>query len=122
MTRSGWRSGTTSTATTITWECDYPHSDSTWPNAPEMAMKFLGGLPDDEVNKITHLNAMREFNYDPFALIPREQCTVGALRAQATDVDLTPRSHGRGKFQEDGIVTAVTLSERIAGRNQPASS
>ena len=39
---------------------------------------------------------------------------AGALRAQATDVDLTPRSHGRGKFQEEGIVTAVTLAERIA--------
>ncbi len=98
----------------ITWECDYPHSDSTWPDAPEIAWKFLQGLPDDEINKITHQNAMREFSFDPFQHIPKEDCTVGALRAQATDVDTTPVSHGTGKFQEEGIVTAITLSERIA--------
>ena len=97
----------------IHWECDYPHSDSTWPNAPEMAMKFLGDVPDGEIDKITHLNAMRNFSYDPFSHIPREQATVGALRAQATDVDTTPVSHGTGKFQDEGIVTAMTLAERM---------
>jgi len=97
----------------IHWECDYPHSDSTWPNAPEMAMKYFGDVSDEEINKITHLNAMRNFSYDPFAVIPREQATVGALRAQATDVDTTPVSHGTGKFQDEGIVTAMTLAERM---------
>jgi predicted TIM-barrel fold metal-dependent hydrolase len=71
----------------ICWECDYPHSDSTWPQAPEMAMKYLAGVPDDEVDKITHANAMRIFQFDPFSVRPREQCTVGALRAEAADVD-----------------------------------
>ncbi len=98
----------------IHWECDYPHSDSTWPQAPEMAMKYLQGLPEEEIDKITHLNAMRNFSFDAFSHIPREQCTVGALRAQATDVDTTPVSHGLGKFQKEGIVTAMTLAERIA--------
>jgi predicted TIM-barrel fold metal-dependent hydrolase len=69
----------------ITWECDYPHSDSTWPHSPEAVTKQLDGVPDDEVNKITHDNAMRIFRYDPFAHRPREQCTVGALRARAAD-------------------------------------
>ncbi|MEY2417798.1 MAG: hypothetical protein QOG90_478 [Actinomycetota bacterium] len=102
----------------IMWECDYPHSDSTWPNAPEMAMKYLDGLPDDEINKITHLNAMNHFKFDAFTHIPREQCTVGALRAQATDVDTTPKSYGTGAFKKDGgIVTAMTLAERIAARS-----
>ncbi|HMK99689.1 MAG TPA: amidohydrolase family protein [Acidimicrobiales bacterium] len=80
----------------VTWECDYPHSDSTWPNAPEIAMKYLAGVPDAEVDKITHRNAMRIFSYDPFAVRPREQCTVAALRAQAADVDvsLRPRKEG----------------------------
>jgi hypothetical protein len=100
----------------IHWECDYPHSDSTWPNAPEMAMKYLEGLPREEIDKITHLNAMRNFSYDPFAHIPREQCTVGALRAQATDVDTSLVAYGTGKFQDDGIVTTLTLAERIAQR------
>lgn len=101
----------------IHWECDYPHSDSTWPTSAEAAMKYLDGLPDEEINKITHLNAMRNFSYDPFAHIPREQATVGALRALATDVDTTPVSHGTGKFQDDGIVTAMTLAERMGKKN-----
>ena len=50
--------------------------------------------------------------------IPREQCTVGALRAQAKDVDTTPKSYGTGAFKKDGgIVTAMTLAERIAARS-----
>ena len=101
----------------IHWECDYPHSDCTWPHSPEMAMKWLGGLPEADINRITHLNAMRNFTYDPFAHIPREQATVGALRAQATDVDTALVSHGTGKFQDSGIVTTLTLSERIAQRS-----
>jgi hypothetical protein len=76
-------------------------------------MKYLDGLPDEDINRITHLNAMKNFSYDPFAHIPREECTVGALRAQATDVDTTPVSHGTGKFQDEGIVTAMTLAERM---------
>ena len=76
----------------ITWECDYPHSDTTWPNAPEVLMRSLSGVSDDEINKITHLNAMRHFNYDPFAHIPREQATVSALRADARDWDISLKS------------------------------
>ncbi|MHB8593277.1 MAG: amidohydrolase family protein, partial [Acidimicrobiales bacterium] len=75
----------------VCWECDYPHSDSTWPNAPEMAMKYLAGVPDAEVDKITHQNAMRIFRFDPFAHRSRQACTVGALRAEATDVDVSLR-------------------------------
>jgi len=103
----------------VCWECDYPHSDSTWPNAPEMAMKFLGGLPDEDIDRITHRNAMQVFSYDPFAHLARDECTVGALRSRATDVDTTPVSHGTGKFQEEGLVTAVTLAERIAAQAKP---
>ena len=33
---------------------------------------------------------MREFSYDPFPLLGRENCTVGALRAQATHVNIEP--------------------------------
>jgi predicted TIM-barrel fold metal-dependent hydrolase len=80
---------------TITWECDYPHSDTTWPTSPEYLMKSLDGVPDDEIDKMTHRNAARHFRFDPFASRPKEQCTVGALRAQATDVDITPKSFGK---------------------------
>ena len=79
----------------LTWECDYPHSDTTWPTAPEMLHKSMHGLSDVEVEKITHTNAMRLFRYDPFAHLPREECTVAALRAGAADVDITNRSIGK---------------------------
>jgi len=78
----------------ICWEADYPHSDSTWPTSPEFLMKSLDGVPDVDINKISHLNAMRHFRFDPFAVRPREECTVGALRRKAADegVDTSPLS------------------------------
>jgi predicted TIM-barrel fold metal-dependent hydrolase len=80
---------------TICWECDYPHSDTTWPQSPEYLWKSVEGLPDGEIDAITHLNAMRHFRYDPFATRTRDECTVGALRASAQDVDVEPRARGR---------------------------
>ncbi|MDV2477493.1 amidohydrolase [Rhodococcus zopfii] len=79
---------------TIAWECDYPHSDSTWPNSPEMLMTELtaSNCTDAEIDKITHENVARFFDWDPFKHIPREQATVGALRAKATDVDTSETS------------------------------
>ncbi len=76
----------------LCWECDYPHSDSTWPNSPDTLSLSLDQIGDDEINKMTHENAMRIFSYDPFAHRPREKSTVGALRAEAADVDVSPRS------------------------------
>jgi predicted TIM-barrel fold metal-dependent hydrolase len=71
----------------VCWESDYPHSDSSWPNGPEVLETLLDGLDDAVVDKITHDNAMRHFQFDPYATRPREQCTVAALRSEATDVD-----------------------------------
>ena len=59
-------------------------------------MKYLDGVPDDEINKMTHLNAMKHFQFDPFSVRPREKCTVGALRAEAADVDTALVSQKRG--------------------------
>ncbi|MCF6389455.1 amidohydrolase [Mycobacterium sp. MBM] len=81
----------------ICWEMDYPHSDSMWPGAPEElhAVFDTYDVPDDEINKITHENAMRLYHFEPFAHIPREQATVGALRKQAEghDVSIQALSH-----------------------------
>jgi predicted TIM-barrel fold metal-dependent hydrolase len=79
----------------ITWECDFPHSDTTWPHSPEALAKALAGVPDDEVAKISHRNAMRHFRYDPFALRSEEGCTVGALRASAAGWNVGIRSMAR---------------------------
>jgi predicted TIM-barrel fold metal-dependent hydrolase len=86
----------------ITVEIDYPHSDTTWPRAPERLMDEFEGsdLTDGEIDKITHLNAMEHFSYDPFAHRPRERCTVRALRAEAIGVDTSVRSTARHPREE----------------------
>src|SRR5207248_9999387 len=71
----------------VCWESDYPHSDSSWPRAPEVLERLFEPLTVEQVNKITHENAMRHYQFDPYAVRPREKCTVGALRAEAADVD-----------------------------------
>jgi len=73
----------------LTWECDYPHSDTTWPKSPEVLYPDFEGCTDEEINKISHLNAMRVYQFDPFKHMKREDCTVGALRAAAAHVDLS---------------------------------
>ncbi len=81
----------------ITWECDYPHSDSTWPFSPERLMPQFEGLSDAEINKVTHENAMTLFSYDPFGTLPKSQATVGALRTRVPDWDVSikPTAHLR---------------------------
>ena len=76
----------------IGYECDYPHSDCTWPNGPEELWPNFTGLSDTVIDKLTHLNAMKFFNFDPIAILGRENCTVAALRAKATHIDTAPRS------------------------------
>ena len=77
----------------IAWECDYPHSDCFWPDAPEQVLAELdaAGADDSDINKITWQNSCRFFGWDPFARTPREQANVAALRAKATDVDVSIR-------------------------------
>ncbi|MBH0777976.1 amidohydrolase family protein [Nocardia bovistercoris] len=81
----------------ISWEMDYPHSDSMWPDAPEVLHDLLTreNVPDDEIDKITHLNSMRWYSFDPFQHVPKEKATVGALRAASAghDVSIKARSH-----------------------------
>ena len=81
----------------ICMETDYPHSDAIWPNAPERMMEGFAptDLTDDEINQITHLNAMRFFRFDPFSIRPREKCTVAALRAEAEGHDVSIVAKGR---------------------------
>jgi hypothetical protein len=94
----------------IAWECDYPHTDTTWPESPEFAWKELqgAGVTDEtEINKITWGNATRFFSLDPFAHTPREQATVGALRAQAADVDTTRMSKAEWRARNEAAGIGV---------------
>ncbi len=47
----------------ILWESDYPHSETTWPSSQTEAARVLGHLKPDEIDKITHQNAERIFNF-----------------------------------------------------------
>jgi predicted TIM-barrel fold metal-dependent hydrolase len=47
----------------ITFESDYPHSDSNWPNSRKMLEDHLLDVPDDVARKIAEDNARKLFNY-----------------------------------------------------------
>jgi len=100
---------------TITWECDYPHSDTTWPRSPEILARSLEGVPDSEVHQMTFENALRHFRFDPFKHRPRERCTAAALRAESPDVNLETRSQGGKPPSEGGRpVTTLDVTRQLA--------
>jgi predicted TIM-barrel fold metal-dependent hydrolase len=80
----------------VAYECDYPHSDTLWPEVPEYLWPTVKHLSDELIDKVTHENAMKFFNFDPFKHHEREDLTVGALRAKAkaAGVDTSPKSSG----------------------------
>jgi predicted TIM-barrel fold metal-dependent hydrolase len=86
----------------IAWECDYPHSDSSWPEAPEELERVIAGVPDEDVHKMTWENACRWYSFDPFVTRTRAEATVGALRAEAAGHDVSVRSYDKGRFERSG--------------------
>ncbi|MCB1283292.1 MAG: amidohydrolase [Microthrixaceae bacterium] len=48
----------------VTFETDYPHTDTTWPNTLEVATKMMGHLPEDVQYKILRGNAIRMLHLD----------------------------------------------------------
>lgn len=96
----------------IAWECDYPHSDSSWPTAPEELAEVTAGVSDDDINQIGYQNAMRWYSFDPFAHRAKEQCTVGALRAEAGDHDVEIRPFDKGRFTKKLGVEIAELQRR----------
>jgi predicted TIM-barrel fold metal-dependent hydrolase len=48
----------------VTFETDYPHTDSTWPHTKELATKMVEGLSDEVVYKIMRGNAIRMLSLD----------------------------------------------------------
>ncbi|HEX4819936.1 MAG TPA: amidohydrolase family protein [Acidimicrobiales bacterium] len=48
----------------ITFETDYPHTDSTWPDTQKVAAELMHGVPDDAVYKIMRGNAIRMLSLD----------------------------------------------------------
>jgi len=87
----------------IAWECDYPHSDSTWPVSPELLMGEIegAGLSDEVIEKVTWENACRFFRFDPFTHRTKDEATVRALRAlnPGLDVSITSRKEYKARYE-----------------------
>ncbi|MCB0953542.1 MAG: amidohydrolase family protein, partial [Microthrixaceae bacterium] len=48
----------------ITFETDYPHTDSTWPNTKEVAEKMMADLSPEVIYKIVRGNAIEMLSLD----------------------------------------------------------
>jgi predicted TIM-barrel fold metal-dependent hydrolase len=48
----------------VTFETDYPHTDSTWPDTLQVAEEMMAGLPQATVEKICRGNAIKLFQLD----------------------------------------------------------
>ena len=48
----------------VTFETDYPHTDSTWPHTKKVAEELMAGLPQDVVDKVMRTNAARMLHLD----------------------------------------------------------
>ena len=100
----------------IAWECDYPHTDTTWPESPEFAWKEFqdAGCTDDEIHKITWENACRFFDWDPFTrrrprTPPSVRCAPG--RPTSTPPACPRRSGGaRNELAGIGVLSSGVLS------------
>jgi len=99
----------------VAYEVDYPHSDALWPDAAEHLWEQVKRLPDAQIEKVSHQNAIRWFRHDQlFANYKREEINVGALhaRAKARGVDTAPKSSGGSKpLTENRPVTSGDIMQ-----------
>jgi len=109
----------------VAYECDYPHSDTVWPEVPENLWPSVEGLTPEQIDKVTHKNAMRFFRFDPFEHFSREELTVGALRAKAEEkgVDVATRSNLGSRPVEDDSrpVTSGDMMKMFAAHAEKES-
>ena len=98
---------------TICWEMDYPHSDSSWPDAPEQLAVELVGCTPAEVEAISWGNAARAFGYKGVERLGRANCTVAALRAKTVGLDLSTPKVDAGRIPKPGT-HAITYGEMKA--------
>jgi predicted TIM-barrel fold metal-dependent hydrolase len=110
----------------IAYECDYPHSDCLWPEVPERLWSTVKHLSPAQIDKVTHVNAMRFFNFNLFKHHCREDLTVGALRAKAaaSKVDISVKSSGGAAplkaSEEPRPVTSGDIAEMFKRHSQAA--
>ncbi|MET0985391.1 MAG: amidohydrolase family protein [Steroidobacteraceae bacterium] len=102
----------------ITYECDYPHADITWPGSPEQLWEDFAKAKcsPKEIDMITYQNAIKALRFDPVGKMGgKEKATVGALRAQAKHVDLSPLKNVGGvpPVTENKVVTAADVMKQL---------
>ena len=88
-----------------------PHSDSSWPTAPEELAEVAADVPDDDLAKMSFENACRWYSFDPFAHRPRERCTVAALRAEVAGHDVAVRSFDHGRVEREPGISVGELAK-----------
>ena len=98
----------------LCWESDFPHSDGTGPTPPRsLAEACSPPLSDEHIAKITHENAMRHYQFDPFAHRPKEQCTASAAGRVARRRHRDPRRSAGQRARRAGLArTTRQLSRR----------
>jgi hypothetical protein len=105
-------------------ECYYQHAEATCPPSPELFWEDLqsvpGGVPDADIDAITHGNALRAYAFDPFKHRARGKCTVGALRAEAKHVDLgyLPTAGIPPKREGEGVVSLGDVMKQLGAAYQ----
>jgi hypothetical protein len=110
----------------VAYECDYPHSDTLWPEAPEHLWTSVKHLTETQIDKVTYKNALRFFNFDLFKHQKREELTVGALRAKAAaaNVDTSTKSSGGAAPLKPGeqlrVVTSGDLNRMFTSHDKAA--
>ena len=76
----------------VMWECDYPHSDSTWPFAPETLSESLVGVSDHDIERMTHLQRHEALQLRPVHRSRRPGELHGRRAAGQGQRDTTSRS------------------------------
>jgi hypothetical protein len=105
----------------IGWESDYPHSDGVWPNGPEILAHSLEGVSLEEVRKVTHENAARLYQFDPFIRRSPDACTVKALRAEVADWDTSTEWCFKHRTSVAPAATAYAQSVADRGGGVPVA-
>ena len=75
-----------------------------------MAAKY--SVPDDDLARITHENAMRWYRFDPFVHRDRADATVGALRAEVAGHDVSIRAMDQGRHAGKPAIDLGELASR----------
>ena len=99
----------------ICWEQDYPHSDSSWPNAPEefaARRRALRGARRRTRTRSPTRTRCAGTASTRSRTGRSEQCTVGALRAEVAGHDVSIRSMEKGRHAHAAKVSLGDMAAR----------